>query len=215
MDTTDNRLITFRLPTELDEGALALEPLEGDSTYGFMFGFISPKTGRKINFSITHPNKDTLEVAPDYLGGDKIDFSWKQARDVDGGYKYNPQGWKWAHQLTFWIKASEIGGTVPVEKNPVADMPTKYELAQNYPNPFNPSTTITFSLPNPSEVRLTIFDITGRIVKELVDKRCETGVHNISWDATDNYGMPVASGTYYYRFEADDHVYTKKMMFIK
>ncbi|MBD3376800.1 T9SS type A sorting domain-containing protein [candidate division KSB1 bacterium] len=209
LDTLDNRFITFDLPGD----GIVLEPLEGDSTYGFLFGFVSPKDGRVINFSITHPYKDSLGV-DDYMGGSKIDFTWKQNRDIDGGYKYNPQGWKWGHQTTFWLEASHIGGPTAVERDFV-DLPTNYDLAQNYPNPFNPTTTITFSLPEPGEVKLSIYDITGRLVKELVDDYKGAGIHNILWDARDNSGYKVASGVYLYRLETNGHAFSRRMMLLK
>lgn len=209
LDTLNNRFITFDLPEE----GITLTPLGGDSTYGFIFGFASPKDGRVLNVSITHPYKDEFEV-PDYMGGSKIDLTWSQARDIDGSYKYNPQGWEWGHQLTFWCEASSIGGTA-VESKPLANIPTNYELSQNYPNPFNPSTTITFSLPEPSEVSLAIYDITGRQVREITNEQRDAGIHNVVWDAMDDNGLRVSSGVYYYRLQANDHVFTKKMMLIK
>ena len=207
LDTLNNRFITFDLPGD----GIVLEPLEGDSTWGFLFGFASPAEGREINFSITHPYKDEFE-APDYLGGSKIDLTWKQGRNIDPSLKYNPQGWEWGHQTTFWLEASSIGAVSVAEEEA---LPTSFDLSQNYPNPFNPTTTITYSLPEQSDVTLVVFDIMGRQVTKLVDQRVNAGIHNVIWDAKDTYGNKVASGVYYYRLQANDRIFTKKMMLVK
>ncbi|MFN1836167.1 DUF1501 domain-containing protein [Balneola sp. MJW-20] len=88
--------------------------------------------------------------------------------------------------------------------------PVKFRLAQNYPNPFNPVTTISFSLPAASQVRLQIFDIQGRLVSQLIDRRLNAGEHRVSFDAG-----TLASGTYLYRIDAGRFSRTKKMTLIK
>jgi flagellar hook assembly protein FlgD len=70
-------------------------------------------------------------------------------------------------------------------------------LFQNYPNPFNPTTTIKYSIPKDEFVKLTVYDVTGKNVKELVNGHKSAGVHSVEFNAN-NY----ASGTYYYRLEA-------------
>ena len=79
--------------------------------------------------------------------------------------------------------------------------PTTVELHQNYPNPFNPSTTISFELPIEKQVLLTIYDILGRQVNTIYESPASTGYHQVIWNATDNYGVPVAAGVYFYRLE--------------
>ncbi|MBN2090111.1 discoidin domain-containing protein [candidate division KSB1 bacterium] len=214
LDTTEHRFITFHLPTDADKGGITLTPLQGDSAYGFVLGFVSPKEGRELNLSMTHPNQTTYKVPKGYAGGEKLDFGWKQGRDVDGSWKSLPDAHAWAQELTFWVKAAEFGGTA-VESEPVVSFPTHFDLSQNYPNPFNPSTTITFSLPNAADVKLTVFDITGRIVNEVVTGKYDAGIHQVQWDGTDINGQLVASGIYYYRFQAENHIFTRKMTLIK
>ena len=81
-------------------------------------------------------------------------------------------------------------------------MPTEFALQQNYPNPFNPQTTIRFDLPAPSEVTLVIYDMQGRVVRTLVNGRKPIGIHNVTWDGTNNAGFSVSSGLYLYRINA-------------
>jgi hypothetical protein len=83
-------------------------------------------------------------------------------------------------------------------------------LFQNYPNPFNPSTTIKYELPGSSEVTLTVFDILGREVSVLVNKRMDGGVHEVRFD-----GSGLASGIYFYRIHAEAFVQVKKFLLIR
>ncbi len=94
-------------------------------------------------------------------------------------------------------------------------VPAKFQVFQNYPNPFNPTTTISYALPNPSQVRIVIYDILGREVRTLVNSEQQSGVHNIVWNGLNNDGQQVASGTYIYRVKAGDNVQVKKMLFLK
>ena len=80
----------------------------------------------------------------------------------------------------------------------------------NYPNPFNPTTNIQFTIPKDEHVKLTIYDITGRVVKELVNGYKTAGKYSIEFNAN-NY----ASGTYYYKLEAGEYKNIQKMMLIK
>lgn len=81
---------------------------------------------------------------------------------------------------------------------------------QNYPNPFNASTTIEYSLPEPSEVSIETYDLLGRKVKMLVDQDKRAGKHLVMWDASGH-----SSGVYFYWIEAGDVVETKRMVLLK
>ena len=102
-------------------------------------------------------------------------------------------------------------GSVPVDVDDVpAVLPTEYKLSQNYPNPFNPVTTIQFSLPEISNVRLVLYDILGREVKEIVKGEYGPGYHKVMLDASN-----LASGVYFYRLEAGKFTNAKKLMIMK
>lgn len=94
-------------------------------------------------------------------------------------------------------------------------VPTSYRLAGNYPNPFNPATTISFSLAQSGDVKLTVFNVLGQSVTTLVDGTMEAGEHNVVWNGTDANGNTVSSGVYLYRLEANDFSETKKMTLLK
>jgi hypothetical protein len=94
--------------------------------------------------------------------------------------------------------------------------PAEFALGQNFPNPFNPTTTLRFSVPTGAErVKLSILNVSGRVVRTLVDGTAEPGLQSKVWDGTDDRGEAVASGVYFVRFAADDRVETRKMTLLK
>lgn len=90
------------------------------------------------------------------------------------------------------------------------DLPRQFALDTNYPNPFNPGTTISFTLPEGSRVRLEVFNILGQQVDLLIDEHLEAGVHSTVWD-----GSRVSSGFYLYRLQAGEFTATRKMLLLK
>ena len=94
--------------------------------------------------------------------------------------------------------------------------PTTASLYGNYPNPFNPATTIEFELPRPAAVDLNVFDLNGRLVRELVaGKHMDTGRHKVLWGGRDDSGRTVATGVYFYRLETGTFSQTKRMILLK
>lgn len=92
---------------------------------------------------------------------------------------------------------------------------SEYSLKQNYPNPFNPSTTIVYEIPENGFTKLSIYDVKGRLVKELVNRQTEAGRHTSVWDGNDSQGNKVSSGIYFYRLVSNKFVETKKMVLLK
>jgi hypothetical protein len=93
--------------------------------------------------------------------------------------------------------------------------PPRATLHQNYPNPFNPSTTISFELMERKHVCLAVYNIEGKIVRLLTDEVLDSGLNKVTWDGTDSYGNPAASGVYFYRMQSGGSVLTKKMVLIR
>jgi outer membrane protein assembly factor BamB len=104
-----------------------------------------------------------------------------------------------------------------VSLDPNAVIAKRYELLQNYPNPFNPETTIEYSITaaEMQKVRLSIFSITGQLVRELVGGYQSPGVHRMVWDGKNDSGVQVPTGVYFYRLTAGSFTQTKKMVLIK
>ncbi len=95
------------------------------------------------------------------------------------------------------------------------NLPNNFALEQNYPNPFNPRTVIRFDLPKRSDVHLTIYNLAGQKVKEIVNGELGPGVFAADWDGTNETGEAVATGVYLYRLDADSFTQTKKMVLMK
>ncbi len=93
--------------------------------------------------------------------------------------------------------------------------PRTYALEQNYPNPFNPETTIEYTLPKPSFVRLVIYDMLGQEVRTLVNEFQQSGVESVIWDGKNNQGQSVPSGHYVYRIIANGFTKSSKSVLLK
>ena len=110
------------------------------------------------------------------------------------------------------IIAEVLNGFI-LRKNSV--LPHSYALHQNFPNPFNPVTSLRYDLPKQSFVTLTIYDLIGREITQLVNTTQEAGFRSVQWDATDSFGKPVSAGIYLYKITTGEFVQTKKMVLVK
>jgi hypothetical protein len=90
-----------------------------------------------------------------------------------------------------------------------------YILFSNYPNPFNPITTLKYNLPEDSFVDITVYDMLGNVVNNLLNKNQNSGSKSVQWDATNNQGEPVSAGVYLYKIQAGEFSQTKKMILLK
>ena len=94
-------------------------------------------------------------------------------------------------------------------------LPSSYGLFQNFPNPFNPFTTLQYKLPQDSYVDITIYDMLGNVVNNLVNANQSSGYKSLQWNATNNQGEAVSAGVYLYKIQAGDFADTKKMVLLK
>lgn len=90
-----------------------------------------------------------------------------------------------------------------------------FQLEQNYPNPFNPSTTIRYKLEQPGQVRLSIFDITGREVMRVLDQYQVGGSYSVTWNGRNEAGQPLASGVYFAQLNVNGAFTTMRMTLAK
>jgi hypothetical protein len=102
-----------------------------------------------------------------------------------------------------------------VEEEEGDNLPLSFSLKQNFPNPFNPETVIDYILPKESQVRITIYNLLGQKVRDLLDQRVSAGHQKISWDGRNDRGEAVSSGIYFYRMQAGEFVQTKRMVLLK
>ena len=105
---------------------------------------------------------------------------------------------------------------IVTSKPTVHYVPTVSGMFQNVPNPFNPATTITYDVAAQGNVTIHIYDVSGRLVRTLVDTNKPVGRYTATWDGRDDRGSAVHSGVYFYRMDAPGYRSTaKKMMLLK
>jgi hypothetical protein len=159
-----------------------------------------------------HDNDGNGRQASEMWGAVMLDAAWNTPKYL-GTVKFLPN-----YRLQFIARNNMTGvenllpyngTTVGVEDNPTG-LPVAYTLGQNYPNPFNPTTTIQFSLPENSNIRLVLYDILGREVKVMAKGEYKPGNYKVMLDASS-----LASGVYFYRLETGKFVNAKKLMLMK
>ena len=157
-------------------------------------------------------NEDTLSRIKVYtfasLGGDmdsvfSISLNLNSKKDYHQNIQvkfYDDKGHKILHGQTI-LKITPI--------------PNRFALGQNYPNPFNPSTSIQFELPKEAYTQITIYDLLGREMIQLVNETYSAGYHEVVWDGKDLFNRTIPSGMYLYRMEASGFNTTRKLVFLK
>jgi hypothetical protein len=113
------------------------------------------------------------------------------------------------------FESDQVGSSVRASNWKVIT-PNDYQLAQNFPNPFNPTTSIAYTLPLDKQVTVKIYNMMGQEVKTLLNNKLQAaGTHNVTWDATDNSGKEVTTGSYVYSLEVGNLKLTKRMTLVK
>jgi hypothetical protein len=154
--------------------------------------------------------KDVLSTSGGHLESSSymLDYSTGQvAVGQSAGTEHIESGGFWG-----WAPFAE---EVAVEEEVPEQMPGQYALLQNYPNPFNPETSIGYRLPQAGHVSLMVFNVTGQMVRRLVDWDQAPGEHVATWDGTDQMGQPVASGIYFYQLVTGEFCEVRKMLLLK
>ncbi len=105
--------------------------------------------------------------------------------------------------------------TLHVESTGIIDVPAALVLYGNHPNPFNPMTEIAFAMPAAGHVKVSVFDVSGRLVKVAADGEYEAGLNQVMWDGTNSAGAAVASGVYVYRLEVGNELLESRMVLLK
>ncbi|MEO8210859.1 MAG: T9SS type A sorting domain-containing protein [bacterium] len=150
-----------------------------------------------------------LETSADKFSSEPLNLKW-----TDGTNRYRTKIFVFDGKQNEEITNSENHASDFSSKDGIsqnnAELPTEYSLLQNYPNPFNPETKIKFDIPNLSNVKLSIYDITGREVATLVNKQLEPGRYDYKFT-----GSNFASGIYFYKIHAGTFTMVRRMVLIK
>ena len=97
----------------------------------------------------------------------------------------------------------------------IDNIPTTHALYYNYPNPFKPITVIDYAIPQPTHVKLVVYDILGRNIATLVNGIDTEGYKSIKWNGINDQGQLVSAGMYFYHLQAGEYISTKKMVLLK
>ncbi len=92
---------------------------------------------------------------------------------------------------------------------------TVFSLKQNFPNPFNGQTNIEFTIQNPNNISIEIFDVNGRIIRTLFDGYHNSGTSILKWDGKNKLNEIVSTGIYFYNIKTENYIKTKKLIFSK
>ena len=133
----------------------------------------------------------------------------KDSIDMD----FSPQAHREVYTLIYaYVNGIEFGSTTYVE---IDIKPQILTILPNTPNPFNTFTTISFTLPSSGFTSLTVYNITGQKVRELLSENLSSGLHTITWDSRDDNGQPVSSGLYISQLKTVEHIATQRMLLVK
>jgi hypothetical protein len=158
--------------------------------------------------------------------GEVADSTWTQvAYDISAVADLQPSVYlRWTmgttdgnHRYCGWnIDDIELWGIVSVAAGvPDGDGAARLTLFPSSPNPFRESATIAYQLPAKAHVTLAVYDVAGRLVRQVVDETVEAGPHAVRWDGKDDSGQPVASGVYFSRIDADGASDIQRLVFLK
>ena len=169
----------------------------------------------------------TGALIPDYLSvanilPDRIRFCFAGAESGTGSGEiavvvFQPIAFDGNLSSVIWMESIVLNeGKIPVRMvEMLMDLPEEYRLSQNYPNPFNPETTITYDVAKTGAVRLSVYALTGQLVRTLVDGERLAGTYSVTWDGTDDTGQAVASGVYLCRMIAGDYRAVRKLVLVR
>ena len=111
------------------------------------------------------------------------------------------------------INLDEIPSTIRLIKE--SELPRMFLLGTNFPNPFNGTTIIPFELEETAQISLKVYDVSGRVVNELVTGEKPAGMYHIEWDGKNSLGMNVSSGMYLYSLQSGEHKIFNKLLYLK
>lgn len=165
------------------------------------------------------PNDGTTVERHVYDGGDNGSVvehlkviggghSWPGSNDPYPGTSFDING---SEEIWKFLSRYDINGRITgIETGDIYKIPANFQLSQNYPNPFNPSTIISYSIPELADVKLTVYDITGQEVAQLVNEQLSRGNYQVEF-----FANTLSSGVYFYKLDAGNYSQFKKMMLVK
>ncbi|MBN2570824.1 MAG: T9SS type A sorting domain-containing protein [Ignavibacteriales bacterium] len=150
-----------------------------------------------VEYYVSGYSNPTIETGKCWLSYDGTSGSWTA---LGGGTAYSYDNCAKLYAVTSLTDIDEQGNNIP----------NKFRLEQNYPNPFNPTTTINYSVPENSMVKIKVYDVLGKEIETLVNSEHSVGNYSVEFDASN-----LTSGIYFYKLITENYIETKKMILMK
>jgi len=173
--------------------------------------YLISSNSEELNYLFSQPIDNTVLYIP-----------YQTIYDTFFNYGINRLSFEWNvgamdEYDTTWATNGPWQYTIDVSQLSLQDeiLPSYYILSQNFPNPFNPTTSIQYTIPENSIVKLTIFNIQGKEINQIFNKEHKPGQYAILWDGKDNNGNIVPTGMYFYQLFTKNYSSIRKMIFIK
>ena len=213
---------TPQLPN-IKEGLSLLMDLDGNSDYAYtkdirdideLNGVWNLRIDGEASKNMLVFSGETRGSIPEELNIAIVDIQERSVfHDIlDKGKVINKNN-RFAYDLK--LIAGDLGYVEMKTQEILDNIPNQFSLGQNYPNPFNPITKMNYALPIRSRVVISIYNVLGQEVVTILDQVEDYGYHTVSWNGTDDYGRPMASGVYFARMMTDTFTKTKKMLLLK
>lgn len=165
-------------------------------------------------------NPDTLQFTSNSATNSLYIFALELQKSVNaylGQYNVKVNGIDYvvdSSNIVYLLPCNEINPGVPISISNSTSFKNAL-LKQNFPNPFEHSTTINFSLNQSNIVKIDIFDIEGKLIKNLLNERMTEGQHNIIWNGNNNSGKALPTGNYFYKITVGNLTQSKMMILLK
>ena len=224
----DNAMTQFKVVASMSGGTFHSDPSEGYSIDNIAptapTGLMTSIIDEGIQIVWDHHADEDFEyfilektIDPSFSIGDIEEQILSDTFYIDTDYLINQTNFYRISAVDYVGNRGEPSGFVEATILSVDPdlIPEVFALHQNYPNPFNPVTQIRYDLPEDSDVSITIYDLMGRNIKTLLNKKESAGFRSISWDATNQNGEAVSAGMYIYLIQAGTFRETKKMILLK
>lgn len=224
--TNSVELAALDIPLKYSEGAVLdrVEFTDRVETFEFKYasidnenhtvviGLISMVTGDRPDLAVGSGAVANL-VFKTTLGDDEIQIEAVELKNPDHSLSYYYNDYSNGRPEVKSVNPDVDPVTISYSPGPA--VPVEFALRQNSPNPFNPVTKILYDLAAPGDVQLSVFNVLGQHVTDLVNGYQEAGQYSVTWDGKDKYDNSAASGIYFYRIKTNEFTETKKMVLLK
>ena len=188
-----------------------LEPSNGQQNVGTNSNFSWTPVEHATYYQLQVATKSTFQDSSNFLA-DSMSYSYILQQNQTYYWRVRSTDWDGTedYQFSAWSEVFSFSTGVRTSVGEDTEIPIEFVLEQNYPNPFNPTTQIRFGLPQPTEVRLEVFNLLGQSVRVLAEGQMSAGYHSVTFDAQN-----LPSGVYLYRLITPLTVQTQVMTLMK